>query len=180
MRRIYDSGALHRDDDEPFAPNERDDSVRPQAMKSVDSSLLSRLFVPPTLRHRAVSVTVSTPETEYVVGDPVPFRVTMRNALPIPVAIRTQSPLLWTWNVDGVAEASHVPLRDPPDEPGRFAFDRGERKRFSRRWTQQFRVSESEWEPVEPGEYTVGAGINVDDPAGRGLYDETTVRIRPE
>lgn len=180
MRRIYDSEALRRDDDEPLAPNEADSSVRPQAMRSVDAGLLSRLVVPQSLRHRAISVGITTPKTEYAIGERVPFRVTMKNAMPFPISISTRSPLLWTWDVDGVTEASHVPLHDPPDESGRFEFDRGERKQFTRRWTQQFRISENEWEPVRPGEYTIGARINVEDAERKGLYDETSVHVRPE
>lgn len=180
MRRIYESDALSRDDDEPFSPNEEDASGRPQAIPWIDSTRLSRLLVPKQLRYRAIGIDVSTPRTEFPVGEPVPFTVTMKNAMPFPVTIPTLSPLLWTWDVDGVPEASHVALRDPPDERGSFRFDRGERKRFRKRWTGMFRVSDSEWEPVDPGEYTIGAGLNVDDSAVEGLYDETTIRLVPE
>lgn len=180
MRRIYESGALHRDDDEPFSPNERDVSEQPQSFRSIDSTRLSRLLVPMWLRCRSIGIDVSTPRSEFAVGEPVPFTVTMKNAMPFPISIPTRSPLLWTWNVDGATEASRVPLRDPPDEPGRFRFDRGERKRFRKRWSGMFRVSDSEWEPVEPGEYTIGAGLNVEDPADKDLYAETTVRVVPE
>jgi hypothetical protein len=180
MRRIYDSAALHRDDSDPHAPAEDDDTPRPQAMRSVPSGLLSRLFVPNWLRYRAVSVALDTPRTDFVAGEPVPFRVTMKNALPIPITVPTLSPVLWTWDVDGVREASHVPLQTPPDEPRGFRFDRGERKQFTRRWNGLFQVSASEWEPATPGEYTLGAGINVEDAAGKGLWDETTVRLVSE
>ena len=179
MRRIYDSDALRRDD-EPFTPSEKDRSFKIQAMRSVNSTALSRRVVPRGLRHRAISVTVSTPRTEYAVGEPIPFAVTMRNPLPAPIAIPTNSPLLWTWHVDGLTEASEIQVHDPPDEAGEFVLDRGERKRVTKRWEQLFRVSESEWEPAEPGEYAIGAELNVDDPAEKGLADETTVRIVPE
>ncbi|WP_254767747.1 hypothetical protein [Salinilacihabitans rarus] len=178
MRRIYESRALHRDDDDPFSPNDGDD--RPQAMRSLNATALSRLLVPDRLRRRAVSVAVSTPRAEYPVDTPVPFSVTMKNALPFPVAIRTTSPVGWTWHVDGVPEASHVPLRDPPDEPGEFVFDRGERKQFTRRWQGVFRVDDAEWERAAPGEYVIGAGLNVEDAREAGLYDETTVRLVAE
>lgn len=180
MRRIYESDALHRDDDEPFSPSEEEESDGPQAMRSIPSSVLSRRIVPNWLRYRAISIDVSTQRTEYPVDTAIPFSVTMKNALPIPISITTNSPLLWTWNVDGVAEASHVPLRDPPAERRDFSFDRGERKQFTRRWQQKFRVSDSEWDPAEPGEYTIGAGVNVDDADEKGLYSETTVRVVPE
>jgi hypothetical protein len=178
MRRIYDSPAVTRDDGDSFSPNERED-VRPQAMRSVPGTALSRLLVPDWLRYRAVSVSVSTPRTEYPAGEPVPFRVEMKNAMPFPVEIPTRSPVLWTWTVDGLPEASRI-SRDPPAERRGFRFDRGERKRFARRWRGYFRVSESEWEPADPGEYAIGAGLNVEDAAAKGLADEVTVRLVPE
>jgi len=178
MRRIYESAALRRDDDEPFAPNERD-GARPRAFRSVPGAALSRLLVPEWLRYRAISLDVSTPRSTYPIGARIPVRVTMRNVLPVPVTIPTRSPVLWTWSIDGVREASRVPPRDPPDEAGAFGFERGERKRFERRWDQLFRVSDAEWEPAGPGTYTVGAGINVEDPAEKGVYAETTVRVEP-
>lgn len=179
MRRIYESQALRRDD-ESFTPHEEERPAQLQAMRSIDSTALSDRLVPNGLRNRAISVDVSTQRSEYPSDDAVPFKVTMKNAMPFPITIPTLSPLLWTWNVDGVREASHVPLHDPPDEDGGFRFDRGERKEFRKRWKQMFRVSDSEWETATPGEYTIGAGINVENPAETGLYDETTVRILPE
>lgn len=104
----------------------------------------------------------------------------MANTMPFPVTFRTRSPILWTWEIDGATEAARVSIRDPPDEPGEFRFGRGERKRFEKRWEQLFRVSASEWEPVEPGEYTIGAGLNVDSAVEKELYDETTVHIVPD
>lgn len=178
MRRIYESDALHRDDDEPHSPRERRRSeAQPASFRSLPSGTLSRVLVPTWLRHRAVSVAVTTPREEFAVDEAVPFRVEMYNAAPFPVTIRTRSPVLWTWNVDGAEGASWVEDRAPPDGEGAFEFGRGERKRFLKHWPQRFRVSESEWEPAEPGTYVVGAGINVDDAEGTGLYDETTVRI---
>lgn len=179
MRRIYESGALHRDDDDPFSPGEADETRTHQAFRSVPGTALSRLLVPHWLRDRAISIEVSTPRAEFAVGTPVPFRVTMRNALPFPITITTRSPVLWTWEVDGLTEASSVQPWDPPDEPRAFTFDRGERKRFTRRWNGMFRVTESEWEPASPGEYTIGVGVNVEEPADRGLYGETNVRLVP-
>ncbi|WP_049922960.1 hypothetical protein [Halopiger djelfimassiliensis] len=179
MRRIYESDALRRDD-EPFTPHERESSVRPQLLRSVNSTGLSRLLVPSGLGQQAISIEITTPRTEYPAGVTIPFTVTMRNPMPVPITIPTNSPLLWTWSVDGATEATRVSLRDPPDEPGEFVFDRGERKRFGKRWDQRFRVSETEWVPAEPGTYTIAAELNVDAPAEAGLRGETTVRIVPD
>ncbi|WP_331232555.1 hypothetical protein [Natronorarus salvus] len=180
MRRIYESEALHRDDEDAFSPNEHERRERPQAFRWVNASLLSRLLLPRRLRNWAISVRITTPREEYPVGTAVPFRVTMKNALPVPVSIRTDSPHLWTWTVDDHPEASHVPVHRPPETNGAFRFDRGEHKRFSKRWQGLFRVSETEWERAGPGTYTIGAALNVPDAEGKGLYDETTVRLVPE
>lgn len=176
MRRIYESSALRRDDDSPFEPNERESDRKPRAARTVPAEALSRTLVPRWLRNRAVSVGVSSPASVYRREEAVPFTVEMKNAMPFPITIPTRSPLRWSWYVDDVREASHV-AETPPKEPGALVFDRGERKSFGRNWQQVFRVSESEWEAVPPGEYTIGAALDVDDPTGKGLYDETTVRI---
>ena len=180
MRRIYESGAVHRDDDDQFSPNERDRSHRPQALRSVNSTWLSRTLLPNAVGRRAISIDVSTPKDEYPADSAIPFRVTMKNALPVPIAIPTNSVIPWTWDVDGATEASEIPLHDPPEGTDEFVFDRGERKRFAKRWQQRFRVSKQEWEPAEPGEYTIGAELNVDGAAEKGLRATTTVRIVPE
>ncbi|ELY59639.1 hypothetical protein [Natronolimnohabitans innermongolicus] len=179
MRRIYESDALHRDDD-PHTPNEKDTSRRVQAVRWVNSTLLSRLLLPTGIAYRAVSVDISTPNDEFAPGESVPFVVTMKNSLPTPVTIPTESLVLWTWTVDGVPEASHVPLRDPPDERGAFVFDRGERKQFHKRWDQRFKVGNDEWEAADPGTYTLGAEFNVPAADEKGLSSETIVEIRSD
>jgi len=159
-----------------MVPNEAG-TPRPQSFRAIDTTAWSRRLVPTRLRHWSISVDVSTPRSEYSIGEMVPFAITMKNALPIPITVATRSRLLWRWDVDGLTEASHVEVHDATGDAGGFAFDRGERKRFRKRWDGMFRVSGSEWEPATPGEYTIGAGLNVDDAADRGLYDETTIRL---
>lgn len=180
MRRIYESQAVERDDEDQFTPGEREEVHGPQAMRTVPGNFLSRLLVPNAVRYRAISVDVSTPREEFPEGSTIPFRVTMKNTMPFPVEIPVLSPILWSWEVDGVTEASHVSLHDPPAEIRGFRFDRGERKQFRQRWDQLFQVSDSEWEAADTGEHTIAAGVNVEDPNGKGLYAETTVRITPE
>jgi len=176
MRRIYDSQAIKRDDEQAFTPRERDDDHEPQAMRSVPSASLARLFLPASLHRRALSVGVETRKDTYAEGEDVTLRVTLKNRWPVPVTIRTRTPRLWTWTVDGAEEGSRVP--EPlPDERRAFTFGRGERKRFVRRWPQLFKVSDREWEPASAGEYSIGAHIDVTDPEAKGLAAETTVRI---
>lgn len=179
MRRIYESDAIERDGT-PFTPSDREPRSAVQSFQSIDSSALSRRVVPHRLRYRAISVDVSTPRTAFSLDEPIPFTVMMRNRLPIPIVLRTRSPLLWTWRVDGQTDASRVARHDPPDEPGQLRFDRGERKRFRKEWRQLFRVSDAEWEPADSGEHTIAARVNVPDATARGLAAETTVRIRAD
>lgn len=177
MRRIYESDAVTRDEDS-FTPAERDDPRDGRGLSRWLPNLgVIDALAPRSLRNRAISVSVSTPAEEFPAGTAIPFAVTMENRLPVSVSIPTRSPLFWTWHVDGVAEASHVPLREDPAEPGSFGFGRSERKRIDRRWYQRFKTSEREWERAEPGTYTIGAGLNVPEARERGVYDETTVRI---
>lgn len=180
MRRIYESEALERDDSEPFSPRERDRDAQPRAIRWINTGAITRRIVPDWLRSRSISVSLSVPKTEFTVGERVPFLVTMKNAMPFAVTIATRSPVLWNWSVDGHEEASHVPTNHAPEEHRAFDFGRGERKQFRKTWNGMFRVSESEWERPAPGEYRLGAGLNVDDAAEKGLYDEQTIRLVPE
>lgn len=182
MRRIYESRALERDDDDPFSPNETDGEERSTAAlhdgesRTVDWQSFSHAFMPVALRDYAIVVDVSTGREEYRVGETVEVDVRIRNRLPVPVSIRTETRELWTWAVDGLTDAST--LEEPRSEqPNVMRFGRGERKRFTRRWPQRIRVSEREWEPTGTGEYAISAGLNVADAADRGLSDETTVRV---
>ncbi len=177
MRRIYESDALERDNEDTFTPNERDREHKPQLFRSLNASAWSDRLLHHGVRCRAVSVRIETPRTEFEQGEVIPFRVWMKNSLPIPVTIRTRSPVLWSWFVDDYEEASKVSLREPPEEPAKIRFDRGQRVRFEKRWNQMFRIDEDEWRPAQPGEYTLRAAINVDSKKERNLSDETTIRI---
>lgn len=176
MRRIYESRALSRDDEDPFKPGDRDEYT-PQAARSIDAGAWSDRILPHSLRCRSVAVRVSVPRTEFAVGETIPFTVHMHNPMPVPLTIRTASPVLWRWCIDGLTEASHVPLREPPDRAGRFRFERGEHKRFRKDWSQRFRVSDREWTAADPGTYTLRAEVNVADPDATGLADEATIDI---
>lgn len=179
MRRIYESNALRREGG-PFTPNEqRTDDDSPERNEETGGGI-NRYVLPEWLRRRAITLEVSTPEDEYPVGSLVPFAVTMRNPLPIAITLTTTSPLLWSWAVDGKTEASHVTLRNPPDERRGFRFESGERKRYQKHWDGTFRVGETEWMPADPGTYTISAEINVENPESAELTDETTVRIVPD
>jgi len=177
MRRIYESDALKRDDEEPLSPRERERETEPQSFRSLSGAAWSDRLLPHSLRRRAVSVRISTPDQEFEPGADVPFEITLKNSLPMPVTIKTVSPLLWTWAVDGHQEASHVQLQNPPEETRKLRLDRGERRTIRRTWSGMFRVSNHEWEPAEPGEHTLRVAINVENPDSANLSDETTIHI---
>ena len=174
MRRIYESEALKRDDDH-FTPYEEESGGKLQSFRSVNSTAWSQRLLPQRLARRMISVSVDAPEA-VPAGQSVPFTVQMRNAWPIPVTLTTRSPVVWQWSIDDLPEASQVPT-DEPERSGSFTFSRGERKRFRRHWNGHFKIASDEWEPADPGVYTLRVAINVDDPDASGLADEVQLRL---
>ncbi|MFB6146658.1 MAG: hypothetical protein ABEJ08_03125 [Halobacteriaceae archaeon] len=173
MRRIYESDALVRDED-PHTPRDEEDG---SGGRTINWGAASHALMPVRLRDWAVSVDVTTDREVYAPGETVGVRVRFRNRLPAPVRLRTASPVRWQWAVDGVVAASEFRPERPPDRPSTISFARAERKTFVRRWNQSIRRSRREWTPVDPGEHTLTAWINVPDAADRGLRAETTIRI---
>ncbi|WP_313694383.1 hypothetical protein [Halorarum halobium] len=171
MRRIYDSEALRRDDDDPFVPNGDEGG----SGGHVHWGNVSHALLPRSLRTRSVAVTVETDGAIYAPDEPIRFRVGFRNRLPFPVTLVTASPKHWSWSIDGNPEASLVP-DEVPEERARFQFDRAETKLFHRRWDQRVRESDREWRAAEPGEHTLAVGIDAVRGADR-LRAETTFRI---
>lgn len=170
MRRIYESDALHRDDADPHSPRERD---RTPKYRSLNWRAASHALLPVRLRRWALDVQIETNRDVYAVGEPVDLRVRFRNRLPMPVTLRTESPVRWHWSVDGRIEARDDPPAEP-DDPALFEFDRSETKTFTRRWPQRFRTDDRTWEPAGPGEYTLAVGVN---DGTDSLRAETTVRV---
>ena len=181
MRRIYESRALHRDDDDPFSPKERRDAGRSTSFlsqagwRTVDWESFSHTFMPVWLRNRAISVEIETAAKRYERDDPVEFHVTMRNRLPFPVRLIADSRLRWEWALDGMPAASAYDEREPPADPTVFSFDRGETKRFRRTWNGAIRVSKREWRAPPAGEHVLSVQINVADADDRGLSDSTMI-----
>jgi hypothetical protein len=171
MRRIYESEALSRDDDDPFAPNEAENARG----SHVDWANVSHALFPSRLRARAIEVDVETDKQRYAPEEPVRFRATFRNRLPIPVTLVTETPLRWTWAIDDFVEASTV-YEPPEPERSRFDFRRSERKRFHRSWPQRVREREDEWRAAAPGEHTLSVRIGAVDGAEH-LTAETTFAV---
>lgn len=145
------------------------------AGRSIRWENVSHALLPEAVRSRAVAVAVRTDKGSYARDEPVRFEARFVNRLPLPVVLRTASPVRWTWDIDGLPRASRLPRR-PPDEPALFRFSRGETKRFSRTWYQRVRVSEREWAAADPGEHTLAVGVNAERGADR-LRDAATFRI---
>lgn len=177
MRRIYESDAVARDDDEPFQPGERRPDYDPQSFRSITSATWADRLLPNRVGRWAITVALSVPDRTFTQGDAVPFEVTMRNRLPVPVSITTRTPVRWTWSVDGHTEAARIPLYDPPDESRSLDFERGETKEFRRSWSGRFQVTKREWEPAGPGSYDLTVAINTANAASAGLSAERTVTI---
>lgn len=173
MRDILETGAVRRDDDDPFVPGEAGGSRGRSAFHWPN---VSHALMPTAVRDRAVSVSILTNKQRYDPEEPVHFRVSMANRIPFPVSLRTQSPVLWSWAVAGVEQATRLEA-ERPDEPGLLRFGRSERKTFERRWPQRIQDADGRWTPVDAGEYELSAWINVDGADGRGLADSTTVTV---
>ncbi len=174
MRRILESQAVDRSDEDPFAPRER--SSQPQAMRSVPATWVSRRLLPQWLCLRAISVSVRAPTTPVSIGDPVPIRITLTNTAPIPITITVSRSTPWTWAVDGYPTATKTP--QPVDGPDHSAlhFDRGERKQFTRRWWGYFRVAKSQWTAADPGSHTISVSLGTEE---TDKTDHTTVILIP-
>jgi hypothetical protein len=129
--------------------------------RNVVTDALRRL-VPQSVARRALTVAVETERDTYAVGERVRFRVTVRNRLPLPVAVETPDRRLWGWTVDGELAASDEARFDDPDRatPGTLALRGGEHKVISRTWRGRFRrVREdgpTRWVPADPGRHELG------------------------
>lgn len=183
MRRIYESSALARDDDDPVVPSEREGPDRPTAglsggeYRTVNWRKVSHAVVPMAVRKRAISVEIETQAESYDPDTPVRFHVRMRNRVPFPVVLVTETPVRWQWTVDSLPSASEVAHSDPPATPKPFVFDRREVKTFTRTWRQRIQTGEYSWRRPSTGEHTIGVAINVSDAVGSGLSAETTIEI---
>lgn len=173
MRRIYESGALEYDEENPHSPKRRGDGD--PGPRTVDWQAASHALLPERLREWAVGVAIETDRREYAPDQPVRFEVRLVNRIPFPVSLRTESPVRWNWAVDGLEEASRV--ASVPQGADLFEFGRSERKVFRRTWNQRIRESSHRWEPAERGEHTLSVRVNRPDAEASGLAAETSFRI---
>lgn len=173
MRRIYESRALEYDDEDPHAPKRKADGD--PGPRTVDWQAASHALLPERLREWAIDVDVGTDREVYASDEPVHFEVSLVNRIPFPVSLRTESPVRWSWSVDGLEGASRVATA--PEETELLTFERGERKVFRRNWPQRIRESAHRWVAAERGEHTLGVRINRPGAEESGLAAETSFRI---
>jgi hypothetical protein len=130
-------------------------------------------LVPQSVARRALAVDVAVDRSAYAVGESVPFRVVLRNRLPLPIVVETPDRRLWGWTVDGELDASDESrFADPGrDTPGTFAFRGGERRVVSRTWHGRFRRVADEgddddgstrWVDAAPGRHELGVFLAYD------------------
>lgn len=129
-------------------------------------------FVPQWLARRALSLQLETDRTRYRQGDPVTFRVTIHNRLPLPVTVATETRRLWGWAIDGQLEASDE-TRYQSDTPGTFTFRANERKVVERTWNGRVKhVGErTTWEVPSRGTHELTAFVGVDTASARDAVE---------
>lgn len=183
MRRIYESEAIHRDDEEPHSPSElaveqsKSTVTANQHRSLLDWSKASHALIPRRFRDRTIEVTVQTDRDVYASDEPVGIRIVFRNRVPFPVVIPTPTRRRWDWAVDGKPRAATEEFEPAPSERTLLSFYRSETKVFERTWRRRFRTARDRWEPAPPGAYEISAYISVDKPERRGLYASTTISL---
>ena len=155
-------------------PDDRtDDRLGFDESRNLLTEALGKL-VPQSVARRALAIDVEVDRSAYVVGESVPFRVTFRNRLPLPIVVETPDRRLWGWTVDGELDASDESRFDDPgrDTSGTFAFRGGERRVVSRTWHGRFRRVANEgdgdekgstrWVDAAPGRHELGVFLAYD------------------
>lgn len=183
MRRIYESDALHRDEDDPHSPSELErEEPKPTITANQNPSFLnwaraSHALLPVALRNRAIDVAVETDREVYAPDEPVRIRVRFRNRVPFPIALRTPTRRQWDWSVGGFPRGAHEEFEPVPADASLLEFYRSETKTFARTWHQRFRTADDRWEVADPGTYEVAAFVAVETPDRRGLRAATDIEL---
>lgn len=183
MRRIYESDALHRDDDEPHSPSDltagREASMvtANQNRSIINWAKASHALMPRRLRDRAIEVTVETDRAVYGPEQPVGIRIRFRNRIPFPIAIPTPTRRRWDWAVDGKARAASEEYEPAPTDRSLLSFHRSETKVFKRIWHRRFRTAPDHWESASAGAHEISAFVAVENPAARGLQASTQIQL---
>lgn len=142
-------------------PDRAGDRLGFDGNRNVLTEALGKL-VPQPVAQRALTISVETDRDTYAVDERVQFRVTVRNRLPLPVAIETPDRRLWGWTVDGELEASDEPRFDDParETPGTLTLRGGQQLVVSRTWHGRFRRvrthEPTRWVPADPGRHELG------------------------
>jgi hypothetical protein len=138
------------------------------------TELLGR-FVPQWVAQRVIAVSVSVPDREFSVGDPVPFTVEIKNRLPVPVTVRTPTRRLWGWKVDGELGASDESTY-AGDTASQFALEGSDHLRIEREWSGRFKRTgrdgdRTEYVLAEPGVHEITAFVATKEPQPQGSVE---------
>ena len=137
---------------------------------------VTQRLVPAFIARRAVTVSVEPARERIAAGESLPFRVTVRNRLPVAVAVPTPTSRVWSWSVDGLREATESSV--PAGGSGTLRLLAGERRRIDKEWNGLLGREvdgRKRWVEPEPGGHELAAWIGTDPPCARD-----TVRIDVE
>lgn len=174
----FDLSLSYADIDESDRSKESlDDKFRDASGSMINWTEAGFVFLPNRIKYLAIVPSIEIAKKEFEPNEIVTFNIVFRNRLPFPIKIRTESKLPWSWSINNVEKASHYVDFDPSGEQGTFILERSERRSYTRKWSQKFRVSKSKWEDAMNGEYELSAWINVPDPQSKGLQANTSFVI---
>ena len=114
-------------------------------------------------------------------GEPAQFQLSIRNRLPVAIAVALPTSRLWGWAIDGVPEADERGF-EPPAESRTVRFGGRERRVFEGHWDGMMRRSGPDgdfWEPT-PGSHTLSAYLAVTEPEHHEVVDSASVTVEPE
>lgn len=132
-------------------------------------------LVPQWLGRRGLSVSVETDREEYSIGEPIEITIRIRNRLPVPIALVTDSRRIWGWTVDGLLEASDERCYRS-NRQNSISLRAGETMTIERTWNGRFKRtgSPTRWIAAEPGDHKIGAFVAT---ANKPTSDATTIRV---
>ncbi|MFW5965184.1 MAG: hypothetical protein ACOCP3_00350 [Halodesulfurarchaeum sp.] len=119
-------------------------------------------LVPQRLSRRGTKITVRADRDRLSPGEPLPFRVVIRNRLPFPIELQTDRGSLWGWDIDGVPEGREDAVRH--DDTASFSLRSNERVTVEREWNGRFRRTSggrARWEAPTPGTHELTVYLNI-------------------
>ena len=115
-------------------------------------------LVPQWLGRAGLAISIETDRKEYAVGQPIEITIRIRNRLPLPVELVTDSRQIWGWTVDGLLEASDERYYRSKRQNS-IELRAGETMTIERTWNGRFKRtgSPTRWIAAEPGDHEISA-----------------------